>query len=298
MRNSHRLEQKRMKYESNFLACGLIIFVSIFVSSPAHGQSATMTDGKYSMNVGRKLSVGVGFGYVRFDTNFKFTDKSSGRSVYVDAEGTLGLPEAQSVPMIYGYWRASEKHGIGFSFFKIDREATLFAVDENLGDLTLTGKATLSDKTRFYYVSYNYTAYQDARSYVFLSLGLYGIDLKYRLDATGNISFQGAPVASGEYSREVRQFAPLPLIGIDAWFALTPKWAIGTKVSLVAGRYEDVSAAILETRVRAKYAFNQNLGLYFGINYFQGEVDINEDNRRTEISYGFDGVIVGLDVGF
>jgi hypothetical protein len=287
-----------MKYESNFLACGLIMFVSIFVSSPAHGQSATMTDGKYSMNVGRKLSVGLGFGYERFDTNFKFTDKSSGRSVYVDAEGTLGLPDTQSVPMIYGYWRASEKHGIGFSFFKIDREATLFAVDENLGDLTLTGKATLSDKTRFYYVSYNYTAYQDARSYVFLSLGLYGLDLKYRLDATGNISFQGVPVASGEFSREVRQFAPLPLIGIDAWFAFTPKWAIGTKVSLVGGRYEDISAAVVETRVRAKYAFNQHLGLYFGINYFQGEIDINEDNQRTEISYGFDGVIVGLDVGF
>ena len=287
-----------MKCESNFLACGLIMFVSIFVSSPAQGQGATMADGEYSKNVGRKLSIGLGFGYERFDTNFKFTNKSSGRSVYVDAESTLGLPDAQSVPMLYGYWRPSEKHWIGFSFFKIDREATLFAVDENLGDLTLTGKATLSDKTRFYYVSYNYTAYQDSRSFVLLSLGLYGLDLRYRLDATGNISYQGVPVASGQYSREVSQFAPLPLIGIDAWFAFTPKWAIGTKVSFVGGQYEDISAAIVETRVRAKYSFNQNLGQYFGINYFQGEIDINEDNQRTEISYGFNGVIAGLDVGF
>jgi hypothetical protein len=287
-----------MKYESNVLSCGLIMFASFFVSSLAHGQSTTAANGEYYKNVSRRLSVGVGIGYERFDTNFKFTDKSSGRSVYVDAEGTLGLPDAQTVPMLYGYWRASEKHGIGFRFFQINREATLFAVDENLGDLTLTGKATFSDKARFYYVSYNYTAYQDTRSYVFLSLGLYGLDLKYRLDATGNISFRGVPIASGTYSQEVRQFAPLPLIGIDAWFALTPKWALGTRVSLIGGKYEDISAFVVETSVRGKYAFNRNLGLYFGINYFQGEVDINEDNQRAEISYGFDGVIAGLDVGF
>jgi len=33
---------------------------------------------------------------VRFDTNFRFTDKGSGLSVFVDGEGTLGLPEKKA----------------------------------------------------------------------------------------------------------------------------------------------------------------------------------------------------------
>ena len=34
----------------------------------------------------RRFGLGAGVGLVRFDTNFKFTEKSSGRSVFVDGE--------------------------------------------------------------------------------------------------------------------------------------------------------------------------------------------------------------------
>ena len=41
----------------------------------------------------KKRGFGLGFGgvHARFDTNAKFTDKQSGYSVFIDAEGTLGL---------------------------------------------------------------------------------------------------------------------------------------------------------------------------------------------------------------
>ena len=213
-------------------------------------------------------------------------------------EGTLGLPETDTVPILYGYWRINGNHGLGFSYYQIKRETSLFAIDGNFDNLTVTGEAKLSDVSRFYYLAYNYTAYHDDRSYVFLSFGLNAIDLKYRLGFTGMIDYRGEPIVSGEYSQEVNQIAPLPLIGIDAWFALTPKWAFGTKLSVIGGSYEEVTARILEIKVRTKYAFNKNVGISFGFNSFTSVIEIDDPDVLTDINYGFSGFKVGVDLGF
>ena len=287
-----------MKYRSQWLVAGSTAVAAFFIAAQAFGHDDPVPDTVYSENISRTLSIGLAAGYERFDTNFKFTDKSSGRSVFVDAEGTLGLPETDFVPILYGYWKPAKRHGLGFSYFQIKRESTLLAVDENFSDLTVTGNISLSDRSRFYYLSYNYTALQDDRAFIFLSLGLYGLDLNYQLDATGDISFRGVPIIGREYSRETSIFAPLPLLGLDAWFAITPRWALGTKIALVGGKYQDVSGTVVEGKIRAKYAFNRNLGLFFGFNYLQGDIEIDKNARRTDISYGFEGFFAGLDVGF
>ena len=253
-----------------------------------------------------RFGLGVAAGLVRFDTNFRFTDKDSGLSVFVDGEGTLGLPEKKGLPVFYGHYRFNKRHGISFNYFRVKRVATLLQVNEskdfNLGDLTITAGAnaevTLTDKSHFYYLSYNYTLFDDNRSYLFASLGLYGLDLTYGLDARGQISLEGIPVIGGSYSREASVFAPLPMFGIDAWYYFTPKWALGTKVSVVGGSYQDISAVVLDTTVRAKYQFAKHVGFTFGITYFNGEVTIDNPELKTEVDYGFDGAALGFDMSF
>jgi len=276
----------------------LILMAIVIVPSSAIAQGGPDSDAEMFKNASRKLSVGIAVGIERFDTNFKFTEKSTGRSAFIDAEGTLGLPEIDVVPILYGFWKPGKRHGLGFSYFRIDRRTTLLAIDENLGDLNVTGDVNLSDRTRFYSLTYNFTAFQDERANVFALFGLYGLDFRYRLDATGAINFEGNPILSGEYSADVNQFVPLPMAGIDAWFFLTPKWALGTKVAFVAGKFGDVSGTVIESTIRARYKFNKNFGVAFGINYFDGAIDIDDDDLKTEINYGFDGLALGIDVGF
>ena len=254
----------------------------------------------------RHIGLGAGVGLVRFDTNFKFTEKSSGKRVFVDGEGTLGLPETDTIPIIYGGYRFNKRHGIGFAAFQIKREATLFQLDEekdfHLGDITVTAGAraniTLKDESAFYYLSYNYALIDDTRNVVFASLGIYALDLKYSLNAEGEITVQGDPVSQNRYTAEAEVLAPLPIFGIDTWSRLTGKWAMGTKVSLVGGTYEDISALILDVSVRAKYAFTDWFGLTFGITYFTGDITIDEPDIKTEVGYGYDGVALGLDFRF
>lgn len=240
----------------------------------------------------------MGVGYERLDTNIKITELPSGQSIFVDMESTLGLPERKLIPMIFGYYRPTRKHGFGWSYFRITRESTIRAVDRNFDDLNVTGNVSLSDKTSFYYLSYNYTAYEDDRAYVFASFGVYGLDIEYNLMAEGAINYQADPVASGEFERNVQQFAPLPLVGLDAWFALTSKWAIGAKVEVVGGEVNNLGAFVLSSKIRARYSFSENFALHLGVNYLDADVTIEKSNRITDIRYGFSGLTLGLDYGF
>jgi hypothetical protein len=260
--------------------------------------SAQQPDDPNSLALSRTLSVGIAAGVMRFDTNFKFTDRDTGLSVFLDAEGSLQLPEVKAIPLIYGYWRPSQKHGLGFGYFSISRESELIVIDRNFDELTLDGRATLTDDTRFYVLSYNYTVFQDSRAFLFASFGIKAIDLKYQFDAVGTVSLDGEPIESGTYSETLDQFAPIPLIGMDAWFALTKKWSFGARAAFVAGDVSDVRAVIIESSIRAKYEFNEHLGLIMGLNYFDGDITVNQADVKTEINYGFEGLLLGLDVGF
>jgi len=269
--------------------------LAVLLCMPA---AAQLPDDPDSLALSRTLSVGIAAGIMRFDTNFKFTDRDSGRSVFLDAEGTMELPEVKTIPLIYGFWRPTPKHGLGFAYFSVRRESELVAIDRNFGDLSLEGRATLTDDTRFYALTYNYTFFQDSRAFVFASFGIKAIDLEYQFDAVGTLSLDGEPIESGVYSETLEQFAPIPLAGIDAWFALTHKWSFGAPAVFVAGEVSDVRAVITESSIRAKYAFNENIGLIMGINYFDGDITINDTDKKTEINYGLDGLFFGIDLGF
>jgi hypothetical protein len=273
---------------------GLILLAAL-LCMPAAAQDTGDPD---SLTLGRTLSVGIAAGLMRFDTNFKITDRDSGVSVFLDAEGTLQLPETKVMPLIYGYWRPSPKHGLGFGYFSVRRDSELIAIDRNFDDLNLNGRATLTDDTRFYSLTYNYTVFQDSRAFVFASFGIKAIDLEYQFDAIGQVSLHGEVIEFGSYSSTIDQFAPIPLAGIDAWFALTDKWSFGARAAFVAGDVSDVRAIITESSIRAKYEFNEHIGLFMGINYFDGDITINDADEKQEINYGFDGIMLGLDVGF
>jgi hypothetical protein len=206
-----------------------IAVLAILLGLPTAYADEDMLEDPTTMALGRKLSVGIAAGLMRFDTNFKFTRRDTGRSVFLDSEGSMDLPEVKSIPLMYGYWRPSPKHGLGFGYFSVHRESELIAIDRNFGDLSVDGRASLDDDTRFYTLAYNYTLFQDSRAFLFASLGITAIDLKYDFDAFGVLSIDDVPVATGAYTESLEQFAPIPLIGLDAWFAITNNWSFGAR---------------------------------------------------------------------
>jgi len=245
----------------------------------------------------KHAGIGGGFGIVKFDTKLKFTNKETGNSIFVDPEGTLDLPETSYVNTFYAAYAFSSKHSIGFAHFRINRETTFIDENLNLGDLiNLRGSASVSDKTRFYYLNYGYTFFSDDRSRVSTVLGIYGMDLKYVFVAEGEFTIGGS-TETGRIQEEISIFAPLPLLGLNFSWAFTPKWGISTKVQLVGGSYQDISAGVLATSMNAKYKLSKHWGVLMGLTYFDANVTIEDDTDKQEVAYGYNGAFIGLHVG-
>ncbi|NNL06768.1 MAG: hypothetical protein HKO86_03510 [Gammaproteobacteria bacterium] len=268
-----------------------IILLLAVVSSTAYANS----EAEQKLYEGARFALGIGAAIVRFDSKLKFTDKTrtSFNSIFVDPEGTLGLPETSSVTTFYAAWNINPRHSISASFFSVNRESSLLNIDETFEDIRVVGNAKISDATNFYRVNYGYALFNDDRSKINLAAGIYGLDLKYVFEAQGQIT-QGGVTTSGSIKEEAKVFAPLPLVGLDFWYSFTPEWSLNTKVVFVAGSYEDVSAGVLQTSVNALYRFTDHVGLLFGLAYFDADVVIEDAVEKIDVSYGYNGGFIGM----
>ena len=252
---------------------------------------------KVNLYKSNKFALGVGAAIVVFDTKLKFIDKKRRRKVFIDPEGNLDLPEISNVTTFYGVYNFNDKHGIGFSFFSVNRESNLINIDKNLGEIKVLGQARLSDKTSFYQFNYGYSLFNDARSKITLLAGIYSLDMKYEFEASGEISIDGETV-SGRTYEQADVFAPLPLIGLDFAFDFTREWSLAAKVAFVGGRYQDVSAIVLQTGLNAQYKFSRHIGGIIGLASFDAAVNIEDAEKKQEISYSYSGLFMGMHFVF
>jgi len=271
------------------------------VECPEPCPEATVPDGyvtgQHIVKPEDRFTFGVGYALVKFDTNVKFTDKPSGLSLFVDTEGTLGLPETDSIPVYYGGYRFSRKHAISFSHFRVRRESTLLGFNETLEDVTIDGQLVFSDITRFFNIAYLNTFYEDDRSRILGKFGINTLDIRYALEAIGTITYRDATVTSS-LREEASVVAPLPLFGLESWYTFSPKWGVATEVTLIGGHYEDVTALVVTTDVKTRYRLSKTFGAVLGISYFNGDIDVEDNRKSTNITYGYKGAYLGLHAAF
>ncbi len=272
---------------------GLLLTAPVVVFADASDGSATS---RHVLD--RKYVIGIAGGLERFDTNVKLTDRETGNSTFIDAEGNFGLPEIKTVPIVYGAVRVNDRHGFGFYAFKVNRNGSNFNIDEDFGDLTVVGNVSMTDKTAFSYLAYQYRLFDDERVIISALLGLYVLDLSFELNASGQITLDGESVLSGEYTESIDQLAPLPLIGLDFWATAKEKWAFGTKVAMITGSYDDVSALVIDAVIRTRYQVTEHVALIAGVNYLSADVEIARSRSISDIRYGYDGVFLGFDFNF
>ena len=270
----------------------LLVFAPFCVEADGTNQEGV------SDHLSRRYVLGIAAGLERFDTNVKITNRSSGNSIFVDGESSFGLPETQLMPILYGGLRINKRHGFAFHIFNINRNGDDIQVNEDFGRLQVNGRVQLSDKSTFAYFNYMYGLFDDGRVWIRAMFGIYAIDLKLDLEATGQITLDGVPIESGTYTDSVHQFAPLPLIGLDYWSSVTDRWFVGSRVAFIAGSYSDVSAQVVEATIRARYKMTDRLSLVTGVNYLSADVEVKRTNQITDTRYGYNGVFLGLDFSF
>ena len=185
----------------------VIIILSVVLIHKAPGQAAANQTTKFDFTKYRRdhLSVGIAGSYAYFNSSVTYFNKTENRNIHISPEGTLGLDKTQFIPTIYGFWHPARRHWIGFSYFTIQREGDAVSVDRDLDDIEVKGNIYMSDRSSFYFLSYNYLLFYDNRSFVAGAIGIYGIHLRSEIRAEGEIEIDNE-LSESRYYNEITNF--------------------------------------------------------------------------------------------
>ena len=277
--------------------CSLvIILISMGQICTVFGQTTVQPDFDKFRRKG--LSVGIAASYAYFYSDATYYDKINDRRIYISPEGQLGLNRTQFIPAIYGFWHPGKRHWVGFSYFTINREGNSVNIDRDLGDYKVKGNIFMSDRSSFYNLSYNYLFFYDDRAFILVALGLYGIQLKAEIEAQGEIRIDDEPIESGYYKDNVDRFAPFPLIGLQAQFAINERWYFGAGAAIVAGVFEDMAAFAFESKISARFVITKNFSILGEWFFFNLDTQIDNEKEKTKMRYGFTALFFGIDIGY
>lgn len=247
-----------------------------------------------------RFVVVVGGALVDFDINFRHKDFASGLTLFIDASGDLGLPEAHTVPSASLLARVSARDFVVVTVTPF-RRFNDFEVDETivLDDLEIHAGAAVAFRldSDDIDVSWGRRLHEDDRLRVIGKLGVYLLDLRGGLWVDGSYSV-GGDLETGTYERTLDLLAPLPLIGVQFDFDIDDRWTLVTAVDAIYLPVGDISGAALRTNVRARVALGRVVGLSFGVTYFDIEVRQEVKGGRNRIDYGYKGFFGGLYFAF
>jgi hypothetical protein len=243
--------------------------------------------------------IAVGGSSVLFDSSFKYLNKETGNGFFFDPEGQLDLPERQDVPMLSMLVALKDRHFLSISATRFRRESTPLAVEDlDLGDLGIaSGEVSVWINSNDFDVSYGYRLFRDDHIRILGKVGIYTLDLDAGIHAEGEWNFNGER-ESGTFGRERSLVAPLPLIGVQFIFFINRRWSMATSVDAMYLPVGDITGRALRTKIHTRYAFGGTVGLVFGINYFNIHVTDQNDERKYDVSYGYDGAFAGLIFAF
>ena len=210
-----------------------------------------------------------------------------GLGISVNVEEALDLDSSVSVFRVDGLWRFTRnlRHRLDLGWFDISRDSsTTLLKDIQIGDtlFPLGTEVTTSFDLQVFKGAYSYSFFQDDRMDMGVSFGLFVMPIDFKIDASG--AFEG------HESESIT--APLPVLGLRADFAITPKLFLKYNVDFFYLEIDQFEGAVTDTKLALEYNAFKNLGFGIGLERFniyikaEGEDYPNIDfNGTFEFSY-------------
>jgi len=239
----------------------LMLMAGIFYPS-GHAGAVDAADGpweKFSINLGGFIST--------IDSNLRIG--ANGLAVNIDLEDMLGLDSEQSVFRVDGVWRFSEnrRHRFDLSWFSYKRDSTKMVLNdfdvEGPDGSRITVPAGTSVESQFeadiFKGAYSYSFIQDDRVDLGVGIGLYVMPIKSGLKAAGVV----------DVSEAASFTAPLPVLGLRADIALTPKWFLRFGSELFYLEYDSFKGSLVNASTKLEYNPWKHVGLGLGVESFR-----------------------------
>lgn len=278
----------------------IILAVVALVGSPVFAEEDVEDTDRGSVR-GKKFVILVGGTKASFGTTFEQVDQVTGDRTFFSLEGNLGLPKQDSVPTLSLLARVGRKSFIAADISRFRRSTTLLDIEESLvlDDLVIEvgARADFIYNVDTFDVAYGHAYYEGEHTRIIGKFGLFVMNLDTGLLVDGGYSI-GDHSEAGTYDATTSIVAPIPLLGLLFDFDLPKKWALSTSVEVFYMPISTIRMKALRTKIFARYAFSDLVGVSFGLSQFVMDVRDESDDVVTNIEMRLDGFYAGLSFAF
>ncbi len=259
-------------------------------------QPAFAEDQEIQATPWEKVSINLGSMVSSVDSNVRLS--ANGGGVDIDLEEALGMDPTQTVFRTDIFWRFTDnqRHRAELSWFALRQDGS-----RQLGqDITIDGvtyptgtMVNSSFDMDIYKTAYSYSFFQDERMDIAASLGLYVMPISFELTASGFLNGYTAESVT----------APMPVLGLRADFALTPKWFIKGNIDIFYLEYASFKGSIYDTKVALEYNAFKHFGLGLAVENFKVGVESEgEDYPQVDlvgrIQFRYIGALLYMKIYF
>lgn len=269
---------------------GMIVFwvlllfgwLSLPVTAQDKQSSADTYDGPWE-----KYSFDLGVYLPSIDSNIQLGVKGAG--VNIDIEDLLNMDTTTAVFRLGGSWRFTQnrRHRLDLSWYSFRRNGeTTIGQDITIGDIDIPAGTYVESlfNLDIYRLSYSYSFFQDDRMDLAVLLGLFVMPVEFGFDASG--------LVNEEVYESIT--APLPVVGLRADFAITPKWFLRTGTQVFYLEIDQFKGSIYTANAAVEYKPWTYVGIGLGIDAFNLKVEAEGEDYpgidlNGQVQFGYIG---------
>lgn len=248
-------------------------------------------DERYRLEVGGTI--------VNFDSAIRINSRDDSIDKEIDLEDDVGVDSEVRIGTMKGSWRMADRHRLTLLYAPISRATERTTVNdiEVGGDIIRAGASVgVETKTHVFDIEYLYSFYKRPKLELAVSAGIYWMNTNTEVSAAGLVRVEGSDQDEfrSDFQESQRFVAPLPLLGVSASYAITPRWLTHVYARYLDVTINDIEGRILSMNLKTEYYFTDHLAL----GAFYTAFDLSVEQRGVvfinSLKYSYEGLAVYL----
>lgn len=232
---------------------------------------------------------GAGVFYAKTTTEAQLTSNQLGAGSVISFEQSLDMQRSKTVPSFFGRWRLGERWRIDAEYFEFNRSATrTIDADIQWGDQVFPVNSQVQSNFDFsdLRVSAGYSFFRTKDKELGVALGFHLASYDVRL-STPTLQGDGEDV-----------LAPLPVLSLYGQFALTDRWAVGSRLDRFTLSYDKFDGTLTSLGLDVLYQPFRNVGFGAGYRGLFIRMDYEGDRRSLSFRQSFEGPTFYVNASF
>jgi hypothetical protein len=236
------------------------------------------------------FSLRLGGFYSSSDTTLRIDASNGTLGTSLSLEDDLGFEKSKTLPVFDAVWRINPRHRLELGYVSLARDSQRTLSGEvRFGDQVFPVSTDVNAKfdSDVWRLAYGWSFYREGGNELALLLGVHVTEFSTKLETAG-----------GGIAEAADRTIPLPTVGLQGTWEISPKWRLNAWAQVFSLNYNDYEGSLVSGAVNLEYRFERNFAVGLGYMMNDYDLDVTKGRARGSFDYQFSGPMASVTVGF